>query len=397
MEDKGKKKEQLINELVELRKRIAELEASETERKQAEKPLRESEYKSILKELPDIVYKIDPDGYFTFINNSVRILGYEPEELIGKHFSKIIHPDDVKSFSRSIVLPKCKGKVTSDEKSPNLFDERRTGKRKTKDLEVRLIPKRRKRTKNYTRKIVGTVIAFSDACSTGHYGTDVKKKDKKILGSLGIIKEITERRRVEQELEQSFERLQRNMQSIIYTIAKMVEARDPFTAGHQQRVANLARVIAKEMDLPEEQISGIYMAAVIHDVGKVYVPDEILGKPSRLTKSEFGVIKAHPQVGYDILKMIEFSRPVAQIVFQHHERMNGSGYPRGLTGDNVLLEARILAVADVVEALASQRPYRSALSKERILEEILQNRGVLYDPNAVDACLKLFTEKGFRF
>ncbi|HID87880.1 MAG TPA: HD-GYP domain-containing protein [Anaerolineae bacterium] len=155
--------------------------------------------------------------------------------------------------------------------------------------------------------------------------------------------------------------------------------------------------IAREMGLPEEQFEGIRIAGLIHDIGKINVPAEILSKPGPLSELEFGLIQAHPQVGHDILKTIEFPWPVAQIVLQHHERMDGSGYPQGLSDDNILLEARILGVADVVEAMASHRPYRPPRGLDKALEEISRNRGILYDPEVVDACLKLFTEKGFTF
>jgi putative nucleotidyltransferase with HDIG domain len=161
-------------------------------------------------------------------------------------------------------------------------------------------------------------------------------------------------------------------------------------------VANLARAISSEMGLPNENVEGIRIAGIIHDMGKILVPAEILSKPGRLTENEFGIIKSHPQVGYDILKNIDFPWPVAQIVLQHHERMDGSGYPQGLQSEKILLEARILAVADVVEAMASHRPYRAALGIDKALEEISRNSGVLYDPEAVNACLKLFNEKGFK-
>jgi len=211
------------------------------------------------------------------------------------------------------------------------------------------------------------------------------------------VQNLAERRRTERELQQNLKKLQVTLEGTIHALASAVEMRDPYTAGHQREVAQLACAIAKEMDLPEEQIEGIRMAGLIHDIGKINVPAEILSKPSTLNGLEFGLIKTHPQVGCDILNgTIEFPWPIAQIVLQHHERMDGSGYPVGLSGEEILLEARILGVADVVEAMASHRPYRPALSINQALEEISQNRGILYDPEVVDACLKLFTEKGFK-
>ena len=209
--------------------------------------------------------------------------------------------------------------------------------------------------------------------------------------------EIAERRRAEEELRQSYVKLRMALGGTIEVLVSAVEVRDPYTAGHQQRVANLARALATEMGLSQEQIDGIRMAGVIHDIGKISVPAEILSKPGQLKDVEYGLIKMHSQVGHDVLKTVDFPWPVAQIVLQHHERLDGSGYPQGLSGEEIILEARILAVADVVEAMASLRPYRLALGIDKALEEISQNRGVLYDPEVVDACLKLFTEKRFTF
>lgn len=209
--------------------------------------------------------------------------------------------------------------------------------------------------------------------------------------------ELAERRRAEKELQQSLEKLRRTMGSIIFAMAKTVETRDPYTAGHQQRVSQLARAIAQEMELPDGVADGIEMAAVIHDIGKMNVPAEILSKPGRITETEFNLIKVHPEASHEILKLIEFPWPVAQIVLQHHERLDGSGYPAGLTRDQILLEARIIAVADVVEAMSSHRPFRPALGTDTALEEVSRERDILYDPHAVDACLQLFGEKGFTF
>jgi len=187
------------------------------------------------------------------------------------------------------------------------------------------------------------------------------------------------------------------MNGIIQAIALTVERRDPYTAGHQRRAADLARAIATEMALPKDKIEGIRVAGIIHDIGKISIPAEILSKPGNLNEFEFHIIKDHAKVGYEILKELEFPWPIAQIVFQHHERIDGSGYPQGLTGEDILLEARILGVADVVEAMASHRPYRPAKGIEKALEEILQNKGRLYDPEVVEACLKVFTKNKFEF
>ena len=162
-------------------------------------------------------------------------------------------------------------------------------------------------------------------------------------------------------------------------------------------MAELARSISQEMGLPKDQIEGVRMAGTVHDLGKISVPAEILSKPTKLSSLEFSLIKVHPQTSYDILKDIEFPWPIARIVLQHHERINGSGYPQGLKGEEILLESRILAVADVVEAIASHRPYRPAHGIDTALEEIEKNRGLFYDPDVVDACLQLFRTKGYKF
>jgi PAS domain S-box-containing protein len=208
---------------------------------------------------------------------------------------------------------------------------------------------------------------------------------------------LAEREQAQEELQRTAETLRKTLGATIQAMAATVETRDPYTAGHQRRVADLARAIADEMGLSKEQIDGIRMAGLIHDLGKITIPAEILSKPTQLNEFEWGIIQAHPQVGYDLLKTVDFMWPVAQIVLQHHERMDGSGYPQGLSGEEIMLEARILAVADVVEAMASYRPYRPARGIDEALEEISRNRDILYDPEVVDACLKLFTEKGFEF
>jgi diguanylate cyclase (GGDEF)-like protein/putative nucleotidyltransferase with HDIG domain len=204
------------------------------------------------------------------------------------------------------------------------------------------------------------------------------------------------KRRAEEELP-SFEQLQRALRGTIKALTSAVEIRDPYTVDHLPKVANLACGIAKEIGLPDEKVEAIRTAGLVHDIGKINIPAEILSKPSGLSGAEMDLVKSHPQGSYDILGNIGLPWPVVQIVFQHHERMDGSGYPRGLSGEDILMEARILAVADVVGAMASHRPYRRAHSMEKVLEEISQNRGVLYDPEVVDACSKVITEKGFKF
>jgi putative nucleotidyltransferase with HDIG domain len=186
--------------------------------------------------------------------------------------------------------------------------------------------------------------------------------------------------------------LQKAMDGVIHAMSLVVEIRDPYTAGHQRRVAELAKAVAREMGLSEWQMMGVHVAGLLHDVGKVAVPTEILSKPGKINKYEYSIIKNHCQVGYDILERIDFPWPVTRAILQHHERLDGSGYPEGLSGGDIVLEARILGVADVVEAMSSHRPYRPALGLDSALEEISQAKGVLYDSTVVDACLKLLKE-----
>lgn len=216
-----------------------------------------------------------------------------------------------------------------------------------------------------------------------------------LMGTVMVIRDISETIKNQERLEASFAELRKAMGGIIQAMAQTVETRDPYTAGHQRRVADLARTIAAEMGLSNDKIEGIRMSGVIHDLGKISIPAEILSKPGRISEIEYALIKGHPQTGYDILKTIEFPWPVADIVHQHHERIDGSGYPLGLMRDDILIESKIMAVADVVEAMASHRPYRASLGTEIALEEIIKNRGKIYESEVVDACVKIFREKSY--
>ncbi|MGA2781634.1 MAG: HD domain-containing phosphohydrolase [Smithella sp.] len=193
-----------------------------------------------------------------------------------------------------------------------------------------------------------------------------------------------------EKLKESYKKSQMILDGIVKTLSKIVETRDPYTSGHEDQVAKISCKIAKEMKLTEEQISAIHVAATLHDIGKISVPSEILTKPGRLSDLEREIIKTHCKVANDILLNIEFPYPVAEIIFQHHERMDGSGYPRGLKGDQIAIEARIIGTADVIDAMASYRPYRPALGVDAAIAEIVTYRGITYDPAVVDACLKVF-------
>lgn len=197
-------------------------------------------------------------------------------------------------------------------------------------------------------------------------------------------------------LDSSLRKLKKAMGAVIQAMTRVVESRDPYTAGHQRKVANLSRAVAEDMGIEPDRIDGIHMAGVVHDIGKVSVPAEILSKPAGLSDLELRLIRTHSEAGYCILKEIDFPWPIADIILQHHERLDGSGYPRGLAGDGIMLEARIIAVADVVDAIASHRPYRPAMGIERALEEISRHRGTRFDPHVVDACLRVFRENGYQ-
>jgi len=243
---------------------------------------------------------------------------------------------------------------------------------------------------NFTRK-----DGVDGVCETNIF--PLRNEHGDMTAVFGVCRDITESKKTAESLQRSYTQLRETFIATVNALASTIETRDPHTAGHQRRVTILACAIAEEMGLTEDQFDGLRMAGLIHDLGKINVPAEILSKPGRINDIEFSLIRYHPQICHDILKTIDLPWPVAKIVLQHHERLDGSGYPQGLKGDEIMLEARILAVADVVEAMASHRPYRPALGIERAFEEITKGRGTLYDPEVVDASMRLFSEKRFRF
>ncbi len=248
-------------------------------------------------------------------------------------------------------------------------------------------------------------VVYLTACSdrktlkkakiTDPFGYIIKPYEDKYLQA--TIEVALYKQKMENALKEREKILRKNLMEAIKALALAVERRDVYAAGHQRKVSNLACNIAEEMGLTEEQVDGLRMAGSVHDIGTIQILTETLIKPDHLSQFESYMVKMHPQFGYDILKVIEFPYPVALIVLQHHERMDGSGYPAGLLGGNILLEAKIIAIADIVEAMSSPRPYRPALGINTALDEISKDKGVLYDPEAVDACLKLFYEKKFKF
>jgi len=216
----------------------------------------------------------------------------------------------------------------------------------------------------------------------------IKKAEDKLRSEKDILEEMVQRKT---------EKLKKTEEGTIIAIARIIGVKDPYISGHQERVSQLATEIAKDMNFSKEQIEGVKISAMVHDIGKIEIPSEILSKPGKITDIEYGLIQRHATTGYEILKEIDYPWPIAEIVYQHHERIDGSGYPRGLKGEEIMPEARIIAVADVVEAMSSHRPYRSALGIEIALEEISSNKGILYDHNVVNACLEIFENKHFKF
>jgi PAS domain S-box-containing protein len=343
----------------ELRQALENLQQDITERKLTEKALRVSEekYRMVVENAKEAII-VTQDMKVVFVNHAgVDMIGYSEKILTPKPFTDFIHPDD-----RNMVVDHHI--------------------RRLKGEEIQSVYSFRILSEDGTVKWVELNAAV------------IKWKERPAI--LNFLKDITERKLAEEERQKTLENLRKSFSTTVQVMVSAVEMKDPYTAGHQLRSADLACAIATEMGLAQEKIDGIRMAGSIHDIGKLSVPSEILSKPTKLTNAEFSVIKDHAQSGYEMLKNVESPWPLAQIVYQHHERMNGSGYPRNLKGDEILLDARIMAVADVVEAMASHRPYRPSLGIEVALEEIEKNKGTFYDAAVADACLRLFREKGYK-
>jgi len=329
-----------------------------TGRKHNEQLIRDSEerFRSVSETAQDAIIMLDNRGKISLWNPAAEhIFGYSRHEVMGRELSRFIIPKSSREKHRQGFAS---------------FRETGQGEIIGKTVEVTALNRD------------GSEFPIELSISA--------TKVRNMWYAVAIIRDITERK-------QAADRLQRSLEGTIQVIVSAVEARDPYTSGHQRRVAKLACVIAKEMRLDANRIEGVHWGAMIHDIGKIQLPAEILSKPTKLTKLEYNLIKEHVQVGYDILKDIEFPWPVADIVHQHHERMDGSGYPQGLDDGRICLEARIVAVSDVVEAMSSHRPYRPGLGIDKALAEIKRGRGKQYDPQAVDACFKLFNEDNFSF
>ena len=330
-----------------------------TERKTAETELRNSEekYRLLVQNASEAII-VAQEGFIKFANPKMaEISGYTVDELTSRSFTDFIHPED-----RAMVASKHYSRLGGVERESYMFRAINRS-NEMKWLEIHVVP-----------------FFWSGAPATLNFLTD-----------------ITDRKDSEQALMESFENLHHMTEGIIEALARTTETRDPYTAGHQRRVAELAVAISRELNMTDGEVEGIRVAALLHDVGKIAVPAEILSKPGRLSDYEFSILKIHSRAGYDIVKDINFPWPVSTVILQHHERLDGSGYPGGISGDEIIREARILGVADVVESMASHRPYRPALGIDAALKEITAFRGIYYDPKVVDACVRLLTEKMFAF
>ena len=357
--------------------------------------MEEEMMKLLLSDVTDLTYIYDTNGNILFVNKIFeKVTGQRPEEYYGKPFVSLFNEEDQKKIMDTFTKT-LKGESTQYElcfKNTGIV------------CEYKNFPLR-----NEKGQIIGITGIARDITSRKQIEEGlrvlneslekrvVEHTAKLVVVNEELMEEINNRKQMEEEFKQSIKKLQKSMRGIIQTLSVAIESKDSYALGHQKRVAKLSRCIAEEMGLSKDRIEVISIAATLHDIGKISIPTEILNKLDQLSDDEFNMIKSHPRLGYDILNELEFSHPVAQIVLQHHERLDGSGYPSSLSGKDILLEAKILSVADVIDAMLSPHPYRPAFGLDKVLDEISRNRGMLYDFNVVYACLVVFNEKGFKF
>ncbi|MES9937027.1 MAG: HD domain-containing phosphohydrolase [Sedimenticola sp.] len=318
-------------------------------------------YRRLVEGLEDefFFYSLGVDRVFTYLSPSIeRVLGYTQEEFL-THYDEYLTDNKINKGLKAYTDAALRG-----EQQPSY------------ELEIH------RKDGSQCWLLVKDTPVFDD---TGQ-----------VVAIEGIAHDITNRMQDALERERSQARLQNALHDTVQAIANTVEKRDPYTAGHQRRVADLACLIAEDMGLNEHTIKGIRMGSMIHDIGKIHIPSEILTRPGKLSTYEFNIIKTHATEGFEIIQDVYFPWPVAEMIVQHHERLNGSGYPKGLKGEEIILEAQILMVADVVEAISAHRPYRPALGIDVALEEIQANRGVLYSTEVVDSCIRIFGEKRYK-
>jgi PAS domain S-box-containing protein/putative nucleotidyltransferase with HDIG domain len=334
------------------------------ERKQMEQALEKSkeDFRMLVTNIPAVVFKGYVDGTVDFFDDKVEVLtGYAKEDFDARRvkWTDLMVKADLRNAKK------------------NFIEALKSGQPYVREYRI----------KDRRGKVIWIQERSHIICA----------EPRKVDYVQGVFFDITTHKLAEKELSKSVERLKKALNSTVSALATAVETRDPYTAGHQRRVAQLACAISKEMGFSRNRVEGMQVMGHVHDIGKIGVPAEILSKPGKLNEYELSLIRSHSQIGYEILKEINFPWPVAQAVRQHHEKINGTGYPEGLKGSEIIPEARILTVADVVEAMASHRPYRPALGVDQALAEIRQNQGILYDPEAVKACCRVFEDKGFRF
>jgi PAS domain S-box-containing protein/putative nucleotidyltransferase with HDIG domain len=317
---------------------------------------------SILENIADGIISINNDYRIEFINDSAqKLTGWASDETLNENLFDVFNIVELKE---NVVRRKEIADFFSDDTKK--FDV--TLLRKNKEeiiIECTIVP-----IKNYKNEIKGNIISFNN---------------------------ISDRKKAELELKKNVRVLRKTLKGTVNALATLSEKRDPYTADHQRQVTRLACQIARHMKLPSKDIESIFVAGILHDIGKIYIPAEILNRPGKLSDAEMTIMRTHSQVGYEIVNEIEFPWDISRIILQHHERMDGTGYPNGLKAGEILLEAKIIAVSDVVQAISSHRPYRPALGIETALNEIISNKGTLYDEEVVDVCVKIIKEKGFVF
>jgi PAS domain S-box-containing protein/putative nucleotidyltransferase with HDIG domain len=331
------------------------------ERKHVEEALRQSEvrYREHVENIGDIVYLLDQKRNFKYTNKSLESLtGRSISSLMGKNFNEILAAHSHQKMKK-ITARQLRGENIGT-------------------FELEIMGKDGQRQFFETRE-------------------RLNREKNQIIEIYGIGRNINERKQVERELIETISQLEKTIDGIVKALSIAIESRDSYTAGHQERVSQLATAIASEMELDREEVETIRLAGNLHDIGKIHLPSDILNKPGKLMDIDTHYIKSHPQIGYEILKMIPFKTPVAKIVLQHHEFLDGSGYPYGIMGNDILMGARIIAVADAMEAMITHRPYRPSLGVEKALSELVRYSGIRYDSRVVSTCNKLFKEKKFEF